>query len=109
MTKLIRREMRRRGFSGRIFLPDFLAFNALMIAWLLVCAALLGDMQTSSEAERLGVGGMLGTGAIIFAWTAGAAITGLFAGLMRRSKHLHRDDARRGASLQQGSAVTSAR
>ena len=89
MAKIIRREVRRRGFFGWIFLLIFLAFNALMLAWVITSGTMINALPPSSgSADYAGrlIGSAVGFGAIIFVWTAGAVITGLFALLTRGRK-----------------------
>ena len=76
-------------FSGWIFLIVFLAFNALMIGWLVTYWNLIGEsLSSGSEAARAGsaIGATVGTGVILFFWTAGAVITGLLALVTRGRK-----------------------
>jgi len=80
MAKLIRREVRRRGFFGWLFLIVFFAFNGLMLWWLVEYWALIHDkLTTGGEAMRGGAatGSAIGTGAILMVWALGAVITGL--------------------------------
>jgi hypothetical protein len=89
MTRIIQREVRKRGFVGWVFLLIFLAFNALMMRWLFHYWSLIGhDVTSGSEAGRLGatIGATMGTGVIFFFWAAGALITGFLALLTRGSK-----------------------
>ena len=89
MAKIIRREIRKRGFFGWVFLLIFLIFNALMAAWLIRYWGLTSDHLTSgSEAGRTGaaIGAAMGTGVIFFFWATGAVITGLLALLTRGRK-----------------------
>jgi hypothetical protein len=89
MARIIRREIRKRGFFGWVFLLIFLGFNALMVAWLVTYWNLIGDHLTSgSEAGRAGaaIGATVATGMIFFFWAAGAVITGLLALLTRGQK-----------------------
>lgn len=88
MATIIRREVRKRGFFGWLFLLLFFAFNALMVIWLLSYWSHLGAMHTASEAERTGVaiGGTIGSGLIFIVWVGGAVILGLFALLTRGRK-----------------------
>jgi hypothetical protein len=85
MAKIIRRETRRRGFFGWVFLLIFLAFNALMLLWLISYWGELGKVVASGEAERVGraIGGTIATGMILFVWASGSVITGLLALLTR--------------------------
>lgn len=89
MPKIIRKETRKRGFFGWIFLLVFLGFNALMIVWLVSYWNLVGgSLSSGSEAARTGsaIGATIGTGMIVFFWMAGAVITGLLALVTRGRK-----------------------
>jgi len=89
MAKIVRREIRKRGFFGWIFLLLFLGFNALMVLWLVsYWSAISGGPSSGGDAARAGhaIGATIGTGMIFFFWTAGAVITGLFALLTRGRK-----------------------
>lgn len=81
-------EKRKRGFFGWIFLILFLAWNVLMIGWLLIYAQDVSGMETSSAAEETGknIGVSIGVGVILFIWGFGSIITGLLAVLTRGSK-----------------------
>ena len=87
--RVIRKEVRRRGIFGWIFLLVFLGFNAVMALWMFFYWKVLsGAMPAVTEAGRAGaaVGAMFGTAAILFFWVAGAVITGLLALLTRGRK-----------------------
>jgi hypothetical protein len=89
MAKIIRKEVRKRGFFGWLFLLIFLGFNALMLLWLLTYwGSIGGNLSSGSEAARTGsaFGATIGTAMIFFFWAAGALITGLFALLTRGRK-----------------------
>jgi len=86
---IIRREIRKRGFFGWVFLLIFLGFNALMAVWLFnYWSQIGGNLATSSEAGRAGaaIGATIGTSMILFIWAVGAVITGLLALLTRGPK-----------------------
>ena len=82
MTRILRRETRRRGFFGQIFKWLFIAFNALIAPWLFLywkdVGHLIGD--ATSDAARTGgaIGATLATGFLISLWAAGDIILGLF-------------------------------
>ena len=84
-TRVIRREVRRRGLFGWLFLVIFMAFNALMALWVIAYWRVLAEGTSGSEWERAGhvIGGTLGTGVLLFLWVCGAVITGLLALLTR--------------------------
>lgn len=88
MGKIIRTERYKRGFIGLLTKWLFIGFNALMVVWLISYWGQVGEMQPASEAGRAGaaIGGMLGTGTILFFWVAGVVILGLAAILTRGRK-----------------------
>ena len=88
MTTTIRKEVRKRGFFGWLFLLLFLGFNALMVLWLVNYGTFLAGHESPDDAARIGkaIGGAMGVGMIIFIWLAGAVILGLFALLTRGRK-----------------------
>lgn len=90
MVQVIRREVRKRGFFGKVFKFLFIIFNLLMLAWLVSYWIQIGNMYNavSSDAERTGasIGATLGTGFLIFFWAAGALILGLLTMLSRGTK-----------------------
>lgn len=91
MTRVVQREVRRRGVFGWIFLLLFWAWNALMVWWLVSYWATVSPLVTSgSEAGRTGaaVGATLATGTIFFFWAAGAVIFGLLAFFTRGRRML---------------------
>lgn len=85
MAKVIRRETRKRGFFGWVFLLLFLAFNAFMAFWLFSYWGDLSSTTAASDAERAGkaIGGTVGSGLILMIWVAGSVITGMLALLTR--------------------------
>ncbi len=92
MTR-IRKEVRKRGFFGWLFLILFYAFNLVMLFWLVSYWSLLSGTIETSEAARVGktIGGTIGSGVIVFCWGFGAVILGLFAILTRGSKTIIED------------------
>jgi hypothetical protein len=89
MARIVRKEIRKRGFFGWNFLLIFFGFNGLMVAWLVAYWNQIGGHLTSgSEAGRAGaaIGATIATGMIFFFWAAGAVITGLLALLTRGRK-----------------------
>lgn len=90
MSMVVRREIRKRGFFGWVFLLIFLGFNALMAIWLISYWSLLGDIDAASDAEKAGavIGGTIGTGFLLVFWALGSVITGLLALLTRGRKSI---------------------
>lgn len=88
MAKVVRREIRKRGFFGWVFLLVFLAFNLFMAAWLFSYWSLLSDQTAVTQAQQAGkaIGGALGTGTLVVLWLFGSIITGLLALLTRGGK-----------------------
>lgn len=89
MATIVRREVRKRGFFGWLFLLVFLGFNALMVAWVVAVVGAVADgPPVASEAEKAGraVGAGLGFAMILVVWALGAVVTGLLAILTRGSK-----------------------
>ena len=91
MATIVQREIRRRGFFGKLFLGLFWIFNVLMLVWLIAYwRTISGEIGTGSEAAQTGaaIGATIGTGMLVFFWVAGAVILGLFAILTRGSRTL---------------------
>ena len=89
MATIIRKEVRKRGFFGWLFLLVFLGFNALMFIWLVSYWQLLGPGMNDSDSARAAgtaIGGTIGSGLILSVWVLGAIITGLLALLARGRK-----------------------
>lgn len=88
MGKIVRRETRKRGFFGWLFMTLFVAFNVLMLVWLIGYAGQVSSIPAESDAAQAGraVGGAIGTGILLFFWVAGSVILGLFAILTRGRK-----------------------
>jgi hypothetical protein len=90
MTTITRKEIRKRGFFGKVFLWVFWGFNLLM-AFLLFAG--LGDtgaayqeMQTEAEQAGFAIGTAIGMGMILSLWFLGAAILGLMVFVTRGQK-----------------------
>ncbi|GGF38173.1 hypothetical protein GCM10011321_31390 [Youhaiella tibetensis] len=88
MATIIRKETRKRGFFGWLFLILFILFNVLMLIWMIGGMNAATSVVTTSEAEQAGraIGTAIGAGMILFIWVAGAVILGLFALLTRGRK-----------------------
>lgn len=88
----IQREIRKRGIGGKLIKFLFIAFNILMLIWLVSYWVQIGNMMdgVQSEAERAGgaVGATLGTGMLLFIWAAGAIILGILTMLTRGQRIL---------------------
>lgn len=89
MATVIRREVRKRGFFGWLFLLLFLGFNAVMALFFFGGMSGVAEMPApASEAEMAGraIGATMAGGMILVVWALGAVITGLLAILTRGSK-----------------------
>jgi hypothetical protein len=88
MARIIRKETRKRGFFGWLFLLAFIGFNVLMIAWLVQYWSTLSQMTATSDAEKVGaaIGGTIGSGMILTLWALGDVILGIIVLLTRGRK-----------------------
>jgi hypothetical protein len=91
-----------RGFFGWVFLIVFLAFNLLMLAWMVRYWQFVGSVDFGKPGDPVQAGATIGaalaTGVILFVWVCGAVITGLLA-LLTRGRPVvdvggHRDEWR---------------
>jgi len=85
MSTIIRTEKRIRSTFGKIVKWAFIAFNLLMIVWLIGGMSAVSHIPTNSDAQRVGVaiGAALGLYGIISIWFAGDIFLGLFVLLTR--------------------------
>lgn len=87
MPVMVQREIRKRGFFGKLIKLLFIVFNILMALWLVSYWATAGGMlnQMASDAERTGgaIGATLATSMILSMWAAGATILGILTLLTR--------------------------
>lgn len=89
MATVIRREVRKRGFFGKVFLGIFWIWNALMVYGLVSGLVNVGKSgMGTTEAERAGaaIGTAIGVGMILWVWVLGAAILGLLVFFSRGQK-----------------------
>lgn len=86
--RTVRTERYRRGPFGHLVKWAFILFNLGMLAWLVLFWGALPEPGAMSEAEQAGVavGGLIGTGVVLFFWAGGAVILGLAALLTRGRK-----------------------
>lgn len=80
----------KRGFFGKIFKWTLIAFNILMVVWLVSYMGTIGeqlDGATSDAAEAgTAIGGTIGVGMILVFWVLGDIILGLGTLLTRPRK-----------------------
>lgn len=90
MARIVRTEVRKRGFLGKIIKFTFIAFNLLMALFLFVGVGGLSEgaqkLQSDAEMAGYGIGAAIGIGGLIFLWVAGDIILGLFVLLTRGKK-----------------------
>lgn len=87
MATIVRKETRKRGFFGWIFLILFIVFNLIMLAWLITGTNAASSTAAVGSAQEVGrtIGTAIGAGLIMFIWLFGAVILGLFT-LMTRGR-----------------------
>ncbi len=90
MVQIVRTEIRRRGFLGKLVKFGLITFNILMIIWLVSYWSDVSSTVTSEQDKyaRAGaaIGTTLGTTFILFFWAAGDVILGLFVLFTRGKK-----------------------
>lgn len=90
MGTIVRKEIRKCGFFGWLFLLIFLGFNALMLLWLVSYWGSLGGSISAADSDAAvagtAVGGVIATTMLLFVWVCGSVITGLLAILTRGRK-----------------------
>lgn len=81
MAVIVRREIRKRGFFGKIFKFLFVVFNLLMAVWFFGGMISAGGMVAGETSAAGQVGGAIGMaaglGAIGVIWLAGDLILGV--------------------------------
>lgn len=87
---IIRREVSDRTIFGKLVKWAFIAFNVLMLIWLVAGFGIASESMenTVNEAEQAGaaIGSTIGIGLIVMLWALGDVILGLFVLLTRRKK-----------------------
>lgn len=88
MATTIRTEKYQRGVFGTLIKWIFIAYNVLMLIWLIGGIASVSSIQANSDAERAGaaIGATIGVSMILTLWFFGAVILGLFTLLTRGNK-----------------------
>lgn len=96
MATLIQREVRKRGFFGKVIKYLFIAFNLFMAWWLFAGLAAVGGTMSgmTSDAERVGgaIGTAVGAGFVLFIWVVGDIILGMLTYFSRGTKILITED-----------------
>lgn len=90
MSEVVRIEKRKRGFFGKIIKFVFIAFNLLMLAWLVFgvnkAGSGIGNLATDAERAGAAIGTALGASMILMIWAIGDIILGIFVVLTRGQK-----------------------
>jgi len=81
MSRVVRTEVRKRGFFGKLMKWSFILFNLLMIYFVIQGAVGISDgaksLTTDYEKAGYGTGAVIGFGLMLFVWVAGDVILGL--------------------------------
>lgn len=79
MAKIIRKEVRKRGIFGWIFLIAFWGFNAVMALSLYAGIKGVSEIQPQDAAQEAGtvIGATFGVGMLLAIWLLGALLLGL--------------------------------
>lgn len=88
MTTIVRKEKRQRGVFGTFIKWTFIAFNVLMLLWLVSGMSAVSGIRPPTEAGRAGhaIGAAIGFGMILSLWVMGDIILGLLVLLTRGDK-----------------------
>lgn len=90
MTQIVRTDVRKRGFFGKMVKALFIVFNILMIVWLFSYWVQAGNIINGASDHHFKtgaeIGTTLGTTFIVFFWALGDIILGLFVLLTRGKK-----------------------
>ena len=87
---IVRTEVRKRGFFGKVFKFLFVLFNVLMLIWLIsywsTVAPLFDERLDSAARAGAGIGTTLGTTFLLLLWALGDVILGLLTLFSRGQK-----------------------
>ena len=88
MSTVVRIEKRQRSAFGQIVKWIFIAFNVLMLIWLISGMSAVSQMTPDSDAARAGhaIGAAIGFSMVLGIWVMGDLILGLFVLLTRGNK-----------------------
>lgn len=90
MARIVRREIRKRGFFGWVFLLIFVIFNLMMLGWSVSWwGTVMNDPEPLPQHARAATAGtVIATAILLGIWAAGAIVTGMFVLLTRGKKIL---------------------
>lgn len=87
---VVRREVSDRTIFGKFVKWTFVAFNILMIFWLIagfnVASETMQDTVNDAEKAGAAIGSTIGMGMIVILWALGDIILGMFVLFTRRKK-----------------------
>ncbi|SOC47654.1 hypothetical protein SAMN05892877_13211 [Rhizobium subbaraonis] len=88
MGTVIRKEVRKRGFFGWVFLTLFIVFNLFMLFSVFAGANGASQVPATTELEQSAkaVGSVIGIGLLLFVWACGSIVLGLLALVTRGQK-----------------------
>jgi hypothetical protein len=88
MATVVRTEKRQRSAFGQLIKWAFIAFNVLMVVWLISGMNAVSQMTVDSDAARAGqaIGATIGFSMVLGIWMMGVVILGLFVLLTRGDK-----------------------
>lgn len=92
----VQREVSDRTGFGKIIKWTFIAFNILMLIWMVSSCSAIGDISqnAANDAERAGaaIGAGLGMTFLMFIWAIGDVILGMLVFFTRRKKIITVDE-----------------
>jgi hypothetical protein len=88
VASIVRREKYERTAFGKLIKWGFIAFNVLMIIWIVSGLSAISNMQVHSTAERAGqvIGSAIGISWLLTLWAAGDIILGILVAFTRGDK-----------------------
>jgi uncharacterized membrane protein len=88
MAAVIRKESYQRGPFGLLVKWAFIAFNLMMLLWLISGLVSVAGIETHTKAEQVGhaIGATIGISMVLTLWVMGAIVLGLLALLTRGAK-----------------------
>jgi hypothetical protein len=88
VPSIVRREKYERTAFGKLIKWAFIAFNVLMIIWIVSGLSAISNMQVHSTAERAGqvIGSAIGISWLLSLWAAGDIILGILVAFTRGDK-----------------------
>ncbi|GAA3745419.1 hypothetical protein GGR91_001072 [Sphingorhabdus rigui] len=95
---VVRREVSDRTIFGKFVKWTFIAFNILMIFWVIagfnVASETMQDTVNDAEKAGAAIGSTIGMGMIVILWALGDIILGMFVLFTRRKKIIETEDQR---------------